>query len=203
MSSYSGNMLAQYESTKLFVKTNVKSRFADFSLSQSNLMPGMEAFYTIQLQTDTRLPSTAAFKIQTPTQIEIVRADKDDCYLDTNKIVKNRCYYQGSDTLEIRKAMRHFGTADYYGQVRIVFKAINPPSNFYEGLSLIVDISLDETFKYPIGTVNGGLVTSFECNYPCISCNPNNPNDCESCSEGDGKDYLQEDVITGTKTCKT
>ena len=92
----------------------------------------------------------------------------------------------------------------YYGYVTIVFVAKNPPSNFYKGVELVLEISLDETFKYPIASIEGGLTASFECNYPCISCNPNNPDDCESCAEGKGtKDFLQEDPITKMKTCKT
>lgn len=82
--------------------------------------------------------------------------------------------------------------------------ARNPPSNFYKGVELVLEISLDERFMYPISSIEGGLKASFECNYPCISCNPNDPDDCESCAEGPGtKDFLQEDKFTGRKTCKT
>ena len=95
------------------------------------MFPGQEAYYTITMKPDSRLPSTTAFRIKTPRQIEIIRADVNDCYIETSKKVKNRCYYQAKDTLEIRRGMTHLKSSDYYGFVTIVFVATNPPSNFY------------------------------------------------------------------------
>ena len=164
---------------------------------------GQEAFYTITLNPETRLPSTTAFKITMPREIELIDADVNDCYIDTSKVIKNRCYYSDSDTLEIRNGMYHFKSSDYFGSVRIVFVARNPPSNFYTGIELILEISLDSTFKYPIASIEGGLTTSFECNYPCISCSGNNPDDCESCGTGLGeRSFLQTFKETGVSTCK-
>lgn len=95
------------------------------------------------------------------------------------------------------------GSADYTGPVMMVFKAINPPSNFFQGVEIVVEISLDKSWKFPIASIQGGLSASFECNYPCMSCSPYDPDDCESCSEGGSRDrqFLQENVFTKKKTC--
>ena len=151
---------------------------------QSNLDAGQEAFYLIKLQPGSRLPHTAAFKITAPREIEIVRADYDDCFVETQRVVKGQCNYEGSDTLKIDQGLAYFRGGYYYGEVKIVFKAINAQSNFFQGVEFQLEISLDNTFKYPIAAIDGGLAPSFECNYPCISCNPNDPDDCESCPEG-------------------
>ena len=42
-----GNDVAKYYSDTLYVETSVKARIEDMRLSQSNLYPGEEAFYTI------------------------------------------------------------------------------------------------------------------------------------------------------------
>jgi len=176
--------VAQYSDYGLVIETSIKSSIKNLSMSQSNLYPGEEAFYTIQLYPDSRLPSTTAFKIKTPREIEIVRAESEDCYIDSSRKVKNVCYYSGTNTLEIQKGLRHISGQDYYGQITIVFKAFNPPSNFYEGIELVLEISLDETWNFPIASIEGGLSASFECNYPCMSCSPFDANNCESCPEG-------------------
>ena len=104
----------------------------------------------------------------------------------------------------IDRGLAYFKGGYYYGDVKIVFKAINPRSNFYQGVQFNLEISLDNTYKYTIASLEGGLAPSFECNYPCLSCSINDPNDCESCSEGaNEKDFLQPDRITGKRTCKT
>ncbi len=108
-----------------------KSPISYFSLQQSNLIAGQEAFYTMMFVPETRLPSTAAFRIKTPREIVIVRGDKNNCYIDSTKVVKNVCNYRSTDTLEIKRGLRHMTQNDYYGQLTIVFEAINPPSNFY------------------------------------------------------------------------
>lgn len=130
------------------------------------------------------MPSTTAIKVKTPQEIDIYDGDNNNCYIDSTKVVKNKCYYSGDHILEYRRGLNHLGNRDYTGQITLVFEAINPPSNFYEGLNMIVEISLDDTFKYPIASIETGLATSFECNYPCISCSPNDPDNCESCPEG-------------------
>ena len=102
----------------------------------------------------------------------------------------------------VEKGLNHMKGADYFGAITIVFKAVNPPSNFFKGIEIQVEISLDESFKWPIASIDGGLKPSFECNYPCISCNPNDPSDCESCPEGAReRQFLQENKFTGKKTC--
>lgn len=119
-------------------------------------------------------------------------------------MVKGQCSYEGSDILSIDRGLAYFQGGYYYGDVKIVFKAINPLSNFFQGVEFQLEISLDNTFKYAIAAIDGGLAPSFECNYPCISCSPNDPDDCESCPEGAReKEYLQADRVTGKKTCKT
>ena len=77
------------------------------------MFPGQEAFYTITFKVDSRLPSTTAFRVKTPRQIDIIDTDVNDCYIETNKKVVNRCYFIAKDTLEIRKGMQHL-TANTY-----------------------------------------------------------------------------------------
>lgn len=86
-----------------------------------------------------------------------------------------------------------------------MFSAYNPPSNFYQGVELTLEIFLTDQFFYPIAEIEGGLIPSFECNYPCETCNPYDPSDCESCPEGPfgTKEFLQVDPQTNKKTCKT
>ena len=37
----------------------------------------------IKLKSGSRLPHTAAFKIKAPREVEIVRADYDECFIET------------------------------------------------------------------------------------------------------------------------
>ena len=149
--------MAKYFDNKMIVETDLLSTISDFSLKQSNLVPDKEAFYTITLKPDTRLPSTTAFRIKTPRQIEIIDGDVNECYIETNKKVVNRCHFLAKDTLEIRQGMSHLRANTYQSLVTIVFRARNPPSNFYKGIELLLEISLDDTFRYPISSIEGGL----------------------------------------------
>ena len=129
----------------------------------------------------------------------MVWADKEDCFIRSTKEVNNVCTYQGTDTVIIKRGLLHLRQADYYGQISITFQAINPPSNFFQGIELFFEAFLDDSWRYPIASVESGLAVSFECEHPCITCSANDPYDCESCANE--RDYLQEDIFTGRKTC--
>ena len=195
--------IATYSDPRLVVTTNKLAKIKDFDFKQSEMAAGQESFFLITLQPGSRLPHTAAFKITAPREIEIVRADYNDCYIQTQRTVKGQCRYEGTDQLVLTRGLAYFRGGYYYGDVKIVFKARNPQSNFYQGVQFKLEISLDDSFDYPIAMLDGGLAPSFECNYPCITCSPNDPDDCESCPTGRGeKNFLQEDRYTGKKTCK-
>ena len=61
-----GNEMAKYFDNKMIVETDLLSNISEFSLKQSNMIPGQEAYYTITLKPDSRLPSTTAFRVKTP-----------------------------------------------------------------------------------------------------------------------------------------
>ena len=63
--------------------------------------------------------------------------------------------------MTLDRGLAYFRGGYYYKEVKIVFKAINPVSNFLKGVQLQLEISLDNTFKYPIATIDGGLAPSF------------------------------------------
>ncbi len=81
--------------------------------------------------------------------------------MDSNRVVKGVCDYEGTDTLKIEGGLRHQGSRDYYGDITIVFKARNPPSNFFKGIEIGLEIFLDDSFRWPIASIDGGLKPSF------------------------------------------
>ena len=75
--------IATYNDSRLRVQTTKLAEVKDFEFRQSSLDAGQEAYYMIKMQPGSRLPSTAAFKIRAPREIKIVRADDDDCFIET------------------------------------------------------------------------------------------------------------------------
>ena len=173
--------IATFEDPTLLIQTQWLAEVEEFKLTQSEIGAGKESLYTIELKPGSRLPHTTAFKITAPKEIEIARASYDDCYVETQRVVKGRCSYEGTDILKIDRGLAYFRGGYYYGDVKIVFKAINPRSNLNQNVNLKLDISLDNSYKWTIASIDGGLAPSFECNYPCLSCSANDPDDCESC----------------------
>jgi hypothetical protein len=57
---------------------------------------------------------------------------------------------------------------------------------------------------YIIDEIQDGLYTTFECGYPCATCDVNDPSICTSCPVGSSNpSFLQRDQRTGRATCVT
>ena len=48
----------------------------------------------------------------------------------------------------------------------------------------------DSSTAYSIDRADSGLAFTFECNLPCLTCLPNDPNYCLSCNQYNPSEYL-------------
>ena len=75
-------------------------RIDDFSLSQTNSIPGEEATYTIRFSIDAGLPATTSMRIEVPASVDIQR-NNNDCYVNLSRRRSNVCDFVGTDVIEI------------------------------------------------------------------------------------------------------
>jgi hypothetical protein len=77
----------------------------------------------------------------------------------------------------------HTGQLEYSGMVEIRFKAKNPYDN-RQSQSFTLATFETSSMAYVIDEIQDGLFTTFECGYPCATCDVNDPSICTSCPLG-------------------
>jgi hypothetical protein len=136
--------------------------------------------------------------------MDVYKLQDAKCYVLVGSRKKKSCRYRGTDVILLEKAFSQHSYNGYYGEIEVVFDAYNPRTNKDLGLSIKVELYLDNSFLYKMAEIQGGVEPVFDCNFPCASCSPFDMSDCESCSTGQFEryKYLQKDRETGIKTCK-
>jgi hypothetical protein len=159
-------------------------------ITQNHMRPNEDSIYTIEFWTNNPLPSTAAITINAPPSV-MVRSDRFACYVMINgeKIEDTVCSFGEDTMIKVTNAFlsaaseTHTGQREYSGRVEIRFKAKNPYDNRFSQSFTLATFETS-SMAYVIDEIQDGLYTTFECGYPCATCDVNDPSICTSCPLG-------------------
>jgi hypothetical protein len=185
---------------QVFVTNTQVTNIIRYELIQSTKEPDVEAEYTIKFTTNNEIPYTGALLVRTPLQVSIVR-DKYRCFVTTNSKRRDVCAFEGNSIIKIADAFAN-QPRSYTDTVEVTFVAQNPASNQETKLTLELFIYDQNDYKYKIDQITSGLNPLFFCNFPCATCEMNNPNHCLSCPPANYQPQYLQPNKNGTATCK-
>lgn len=170
------------------------------SLTQSPSDPSVLSDWALAFTLDTPVPTTAALQLTAPVGVSF-SPDPTACTVTTNTFKTSLCRFNGNSVIQIRNAFAD-ARDNYRGDVIVSFNAYNPPDNLQKTQSLKLEVFTDASFQYLIAVTSGGLDPRTSCNYPCLTCDSANPNQCLSCVQSPSDPPFLMTDTSGASTCK-
>ncbi len=173
-----------------------------YSLTQDTKALNTSTTYTIKYTSYNVMESGATFLISYPSDIE-PDSSLDTCYVKCASVQ----YSMSCTVSSSQKTIKMYGTgitSDIPAStiIQLVFGPVtNPTTNLYTVSSLTVTSYADQSQLYTIDNVPNTLNPSFDCAYPCNTCNSTNTSACITCMTEDISNYLYNYNWTCLQSC--